>query len=191
MPRVVVTTNEERLDEIFAALEVEGTFGYTADYSPYVNWETHYAGTAPPFQPIRDWVHRKWNDLDPGLLQSVLTEKEKEQGIQPPAEEWKDRVASTVQHAIAANGTEAIRFMERSIERAKASIDAIEATYEGSEDIHAPFKIVRDVLDTAFGHSQDIIAEEATDTGNLLQSGYVDVEELQSGENYERGGRGG
>lgn len=182
MARVETTRNLDSLDEIAESFDVEGSFGYTADHAPYVNWETSYAGTAPPFDPIRKWVGRKWNDLDEGLKNVAF-----EEGM--TKDEHKRAVAFVVQRAIAANGTKAIRFMERAIEKAKGSVGQIESPYKDSEDLHAPFKIVRDFLDFAFGISQDIIADEATDTGGLLQSGFVDVQELRLGNDYEREGR--
>lgn len=181
MARVEVTSEEE-FSEVVENMEVEGSFGYTADHAPYVNWETHYAGTQPPFDPIRAWVHRKWNDLDAGLKTYAAD------GDDLSTDELKDRVAWVVVNSIAENGTKAIRFMERSIERAKGNISALEAPYEDSGDPHAPFKIVRDTLDFAFGESQDIVASEASDTGALLQSGFVDVSELSGPETFEREG---
>lgn len=199
MPRVEVEKDEEVLQDIVDGYDVEGAFGYTANHAPYVNWETHYAGTAPPYKPIREWVHRKWNDLDAGLKRAAMPEETDEDAEEEfsisetdlTTEELKDAVAGLVVGAIAENGTKAVRFMERSIEKVKAEVPALEQQYAGSEDLHAPFKLVRDVLDTAFGISQEIVADEATDTGGLLQSGYVDVEELNTGERHEREGRGG
>jgi len=182
MARVETTRNLDALDEIAEGFDVDGSFGYTADHAPYVNWETSYAGTAPPFDPIRKWVGRKWNDLDAGLKEVAFRE-----GM--TKDEHKRAVTFIVQKAIAENGTKAIRFMERSMERAKGSVAQIEGPYQDSEDLHAPFKIVRDFLDYAFGQSQDIIADEASDTGALLQSGFVNVQELSLGNDFEREGR--
>lgn len=184
MPRVEVEKDEDILDEIVSGFDVEGSYGYTADHAPYVNWETHYAGTQPPFTPIREWVHRKWNDLDAGLKEAALPENG-----DLSKDDHKDAVAWLVVNAIAENGTKAIRFMERSIEQVKGEVPALEKQYAGTEDLHAPFKLVRDTLDLAFGISQDIVAEEATDTGALLQSGFVDVQELNTGQTFEREGR--
>lgn len=185
MARVEVRSTDTEFDDLIEEMEVEGSFGYTADYASYVNYETHYAGTQPPFDPIRGWVHRKWNDLDAGLKDYANPDGDLS------TDEWKDRVAWIVVHAIAENGTKAIRFMERAVERANAAISQLEAPYENSEDPLAAFKLVRDTLDYAFGESQDIIAEEATDRGTLLQSGFVDVHQLHGDEVFERDGEGG
>lgn len=173
------------VEEIIQGFEVTGTFGYTVDYAKYVNYPTSYSGTAPPYEPIRKWVHRKWNDLDSGLKQAALPEDG-----DLPTEEHKDRVAHIVQKAIAKNGTSGVYFMERATGEVERQADAFAAPYQNSEDPHAPFKIVRDVTDAAFGISQDIIADEATDTGNLLQSGYVSVEEENLSESFEKDGGG-
>lgn len=180
MARVEVQSTDEDVEELIREMEVEGSFGYTADYSSYVNYETHYAGTQPPFEPIRGWVKRKWNDLDAGLKNVPDPDLSKEERM--------NAVAWIVVHAIAENGTKAIRFMERAVERANGAVEQLEAPYANSEDPLAPFKLVRDYLDFAFGESQDIIAEEATDRGNLLQSGFVDVHQLHGNEIFEREG---
>lgn len=182
MARVEVT-KEVDASELMEEMEAEGSYGYQANHAPYVNWETHYAGTQPPFAPIREWVHRKWNDLSGGLKDAADPEGTLSK------EEHKDAVAWIVVKAIAENGTRAIRFMERSMERAKSQTNAIEAPYENSDDPKAAFKILRDFLDFAFGESQDIVADEATDTGGLLQSGYVEVTQLNGEESFEKEGR--
>lgn len=181
MARVEVS-KEVDPSELTEEMEAEGSYGYQSNHAPYVNWETTYAGTQPPFDPIREWVHRKWNDLDAGLKDAGNPSGDLTK------DEHKDAVAWIVVKAIAENGTKAIRFMERSMERAKSSLSALEAPYQDSDDPAAPFKIVRDFLDFAFGESQDIIAEEATDTGGLLQSGYVQVEELNGDNTFEKDG---
>lgn len=200
MADVNASFDETRLQEVVDGLDVEGTFGYTVDYAKYVNYPTSYAGTYPPFEPIRKWVHRKWNDLSPGLKRAAMPE-ESDKGEDEDfdrsetslnIEEHKDAVAETVQFAIAENGTEGVYFMERAVGQVERQIEAFAAPYQNSDDPHAPFKIVRDVTDAAFGISQDIIAEEATDTGNLLQSGFVDVQETRGPNEFEKeGGEGG
>jgi len=181
MADVEANYDDTRVQEIIRGFAVEGSFGYSVDYAKYVNYPTSYSGTAPPFEPIRKWVHRKWNDLDDGLKGSAFRE-----GM--TQEEHKDAVAHVVQNAIAENGTEGVYFAERAVAEVERQAKAFAARYENSEDPHAPFKIVRDVTDAAFGISQDIIAEEATDTGNLLQSGYVRVEEVEASETFENNG---
>jgi hypothetical protein len=181
MADVAANFDDTRVQEVIRGFEVEGSFGYTVDYAKYVNYPTSYSGTAPPFEPIRKWVHRKWNDLDAGLKETAFRE-----GM--TQEEHKDAVAHVVQKAIAENGTEGVYFAERAVAEVERQAEAFAARYENSEDPHAPFKIVRDVTDAAFGISQDIIAEEATDTGNLLQSGYVQVEEVEASETFENNG---
>lgn len=185
MPKAGYTV-EVDATEVVEGMNVEGSYGYDADYAPYVNWETSYAGTSPPFDKIRGWVDRKWNELDAGLKDAAVSGDPSNL----TSDEWKDRVASLVVNAIAKNGTKAVRFMERSMEQAKSSATTIAQSYENSNDPDAPFAILRDFLDYAFGQSQDIVADEATDRGTLLQSGWVDVSQLDGNLSYDRDGGG-
>ncbi len=172
------------LERVLSGFRVEGSFGYSVNYAKYVNYPTSYSGTAPPFDPIRKWVGRKWNDLDAGLKQAA------DPNDSLSTADHKDAVAWIVVQAIAENGTEGVYFMERSVGEIERQAEAFAQRYENSEDPHAPFKIVRDVTDAAFGISQDIIAAEATDTGNLLQSGFVDIEEIDGSNEFEDSGGG-
>lgn len=184
------------LDEIIEGFRVRGRFGYTVNYAKYVNYPTSYAGTQPPFDPIRGWVDNKWADLSPGLKRAAIPEESDRPDSEAfdreetrlSTEDHKDRVAWIVVHAIAENGTDGVYFMERSVGEVERQAEAFAARYQNSEDPNAPFKIVRDVTDAAFGISQDIIADEATDEGNLLQSGFVEVEEIDGTETFEDGG---
>jgi len=183
MPDVEANYDDTEFEEVLRGLNVTGRFGYTVDYAKYVNYPTSYSGTSPPFGPIRKWVHRKWNDLDAGLKQAALPEDG-----DLSTEDHKDAVAWVVVNAIAENGTAGVYFMERAVGEVERQAEAFAAPYENSDDPHAPFKILRDLLDAAFGISQDIIAEEATDTGNLLQSGFVEVEEVDGSNQFENDG---
>ena len=169
----------------FGRMEAEGSFGYTAEHAKWVNWDTSYS-VPPPFDPIFEWVDRKWNDLDGGLKEAALSSPEEADSIS--ADEWKREVTFLVMRSIEKSGIEGVHFMERGAERAKADADAIASVYEGSEDPDAGFKIVRDWLDFAFGISQDIIADEATDRGTLLQSGFVQAEQADGSNTFEEEG---
>lgn len=155
------------VDEQIREMSGGAVITYTADYAPHVEFPTAYAGTQPPYQPIRDWVHRKWGDLSAGL---------KEAG-QPAAnqEQQKDNVAWIVVKAIAANGTKGVYFGRRGLDAAKKAAPAIAAQYEGSGDPQAAEKIVAEVAEVGFNKGQAIISQEATDTGNLLQSGSIEL----------------
>jgi hypothetical protein len=183
MADVEANFNGSKLDEVLSGLRVRGSFGYTVNYAKYVNYPTSYAGTSPPFKPIRKWVHRKWNDLDEGLKNAAF-----EEGMNQ--EEHKDAVAWIVVKSIAENGTEGVYFMERAVADIERQAEAFASRYANTDDPDAPFKILRDLLDGAFGISQDIVADEATDTGNLLQSGFVDIEQVDSNRTYEDSGGG-
>jgi len=173
------------------SVEAEGSFGYTAEHAKWVNWDTSYS-VPPPFDPIHAWVERKWNDLDEGLKLAALSDDEEEAGEiadEITKGEWKREVTFLVMFAIEESGIEGVHFMERGAERAKADAEAIASTYEGTDDPDAGFKIVRDWLDFAFGISQDIIADEATDRGTLLQSGFVQAEQADGSNTFEEDGR--
>jgi hypothetical protein len=173
MPTVNATFRHGKIDELFENLNVVMVVGYTADYAPYVEFPTSYTGTAPPFDPIHEWVSRKWNDLDSGLRDladgDTLAER-------------KRQVAWIVQAAIAENGTDGVFFLSRSFEAAKQASEQFLAQFEGSDDIEAAPKAFMETAEFAFETSQNIIAQEASDTGTLAKSGYVVVE--TSGETY-------
>lgn len=181
MDKARVEVTEEAFEEEFLSrVEAEGSFGYTTDYAGHVNYPTEYSGSPPPYTPIRKWVHRKWNDLDAGLKDYAHRE-----GMSRDAH--KDAVAHIVRNAIAENGTSGVYFMERSVEQVKQVWEQLAAPYENTDDPDAPYKILRDVLDYAFGYSQDIVADESSDTGNLLQSGFVDVYQLNGPLSHSEG----
>jgi hypothetical protein len=182
-----VETSVEEVTLFGGVEETEGAYGYTAEHAKWVNWDTTYS-SPPPFDPIFEWVERKWNDLDEGLKLAALdedTSTAQERASQITRDEWKREVTFLIMFAIESSGIEGIHFMERSGKRARDDADAIAQVYEDTDDPDAAFKIVRDWVDFAFGISQDIIADEATDRGTLLQSGYVDVD---GSEEFEDGG---
>lgn len=167
MPNVNATYRRGKLDALFENLNVVMVVGYTADYAPYVEFPTSYTGTAPPFEPIYEWVSRKWNDLDSGL---------KDMASGDTVTERKKQVAWIVQAAIAENGTDGVFFLSRSFEAAKQASEQFLDAFEGSDDIEAAPKAFKETAEFAFETSQSIIAEEASDTGTLAKSGYVVVE---------------
>lgn len=164
---VRVKEGDVNISEMFAEMETGAIITYTADYAQHVEFPTTYTGTQPPFDAIHSWVDRKWPDLDSGL---------KEAG-KPAANraEQKRNVAWIVVKAIAENGTDGVYFGKRGLEEAKRVAPRIANHYEGSGDPEAPEKIVTEVANTSFNESQRIVSEEATDTGNLLQSGSYEV----------------
>ena len=180
MPNVNATYRRGKLDTLFENLNVVMVVGYGADYAPYVEFPTEYTGTSPPFDPIHEWVQRKWNDLDDGL---------KEAASGDTVAERQKQVAWIVQAAIAENGTDGVYFLSRSFEAAKQASEQFLEQYEGSDDIEAAPKAFMETAEFAFEKSQNIVAQEASDEGTLMKSGYVVVE--KSGETYfEQEGRG-
>ena len=170
MANVTIDFDTDRIDELFRNLRVVAKVGYTADYAGYVEFPTSYAGTQPPFGPLREWVGRKWQDLDAGLKSAPL---EGNDDMVPNSEEHKNAVAWVVVMSIADTGTDGVFFLRRGFEAAKDAAEQFAASYAGTDDPDAARKIFEDTFDFAFQTSQDIVADEATDEGNLLQSGFV------------------
>lgn len=152
------------VSEMIKQMEAGALVSYTASYAKYVEFPTSYAGTQPPFDPIFEWVDRKWPDLSDGLTTDS-------QG----APLTRRQVAWKVVNIIAEHGTEGVYFGRRGLDTAKQAAPSIAGQYEGSNDPQAPEKIVAEVAETGFNKSQAIISQEATDTGNLLQSGQVEL----------------
>lgn len=169
---VTINFDAGKIDQLFENLDVVAKVGYTTDYAGYVEFPTSYAGTSPPFEPLFEWVDRKWNDLDSGLKDIPL---EGDSGPRPGSREHKEQVAWIVVMSIADTGTDGVFFLRRGFEAAKQAAEQFAASYEGTNDIDAARKIFEDTFDFAFQTSQDIVADEASDRGNLLQSGFVFV----------------
>lgn len=169
---VSVEFDTSKLDDLFENLDVVAKVGYTADYSAYVEFPTEYAGSQPPFEPLYEWVVRKWNDLDQGLKDVPLRS---DGGPEPNSTEHKRQVTWVVVMSIGDTGTDGVFFLRRGFEAAKQAADQFAAQYEGTDDIDAARQIFEDTFDFAFATSQDIVADEASDRGTLLQSGFVFV----------------
>jgi hypothetical protein len=181
--KVRVKERDVNVEETVQATEAAALVNYTAAYAQYVEFPTSYTGPKPPLQPLLDWVSRKWNDLSRNL-------KTDSQGA-PLTER---QVAFKVQSIIYQNGTEGVYFGRRGLDAAEQAAPTIAAQYEGSGRPKAGKKIVAEVAKTGFNKSQAIIAQEATDTGKLGQSGSVEIfdspSELPSGAGRESGGGG-
>lgn len=167
---VQVQFNDSALREVLETLSGAAVITYGVDYAPFVEFETAYAGTAPPFKAIRGWVGRKWADLDSGMKDAAFESH-------MTTDQWKDAVAWLVVNAIAKHGTRGVHFGGRSVAKMRANAEAFAKAYEGSSDPQAPRKLLEDIAHFGFEHSQDIIAREASDTGDLLQSGLVYITE--------------
>lgn len=176
---VRVKERDVNVEETIRETEAAALVNYSAAYAQYVEFPTSYTGPKPPLQPLQDWVSRKWSDLSQAL-------KTGEQG-QPLTER---QVAFKVQAIIYQNGTDGVYFGRRGLDAAKQAAPTIAAQYEGSGQPRAGEKIVAEVANTGFNKSQAIISDEATDTGNLLQSGSIEL--YDSPEDLPGGaGRGG
>lgn len=172
-----VEYNEEvGLDEIFdGQVGWEGNIKYEAEYSIYVEFDTAYAGSKPPFQPIYEWVQRNWSDIHSAIID--MTDNEEKP---LPTDEHQKRVAWFIVEQIAENGIGGIHFGKRSLEHGKNQANKIVSRYAGSDDTDAPKKIAEDLTEMMFEHSQDIIENEANDTGSLKDSGSWEIEVAES-----------
>lgn len=180
---VRVQERDVNVEEVIQETEAAALINYTAAYAQYVEFPTSYTGPKPPLDPLLDWVERKWNDLSQALKTGA--------GNQPLT---KRQVAFKVQNIIYRNGTEGVYFGRRGLDTAKQAASTIAAQYEGSGRPEAGKKIVAEVANTGFNKSQAVISDEATDTGNLLQSGSIEMydspDELPSGAGRNAGGGG-
>lgn len=157
---------------VIEGLTAGGLVTYTTDYAHHIEFDSYWGASPPPFDKLRKWVHRKWPDLDEGLKEAGLSP-----GVKEGSERHKDGVTFVVINSIKETGIEGVFFARRSLELGRNKAESIAGNYEGTNDPRASIKIVEDVLDLMFANSQDIIAEEASDTGNLLQSGLVELTE--------------
>lgn len=168
--------HEAEIEEVIDALEAGGLITYTTDYAHHIEFDSFWGSSPPPYPKLRRWVHRKWPDLDEGLLQEAMTYDEEGNEVFPwGSERHKDAVAWIVVKSIQDNGIHGVFYGRRSLEHGKGNAGTIAQRYAGTDDPRASEKVVEDVLDLMFATSQEIIAEEASDTGNLLQSGLVDL----------------
>jgi len=147
--------------DIIDGMEGAVLINYSVEYAMYVEFPTSYS-SGPPYSVIREWVDRKWNDLSEGI-------KTDEDG-EPMS---KDAVAWKVRNAINENGQRGVHFGGRSLNRMERNAPAVMAQYAGTGDPDAPQKALVELANGGFAMSQRIISQEATDTGNLLQSGSI------------------
>lgn len=157
---------------VISGLEAGGIVTYMAEYAHHVEFDSYWGATPPPFPKLRAWVGRKWPDLSGGLKDAGLSA-----GIKPGSERHKDAVTWIVVKTIQDSGIEGVFYGRRSLEEGRNKAPSIAGQYEGTNDPRASIKIVEDVVDLMFARSQEIVAEEASDTGNLLQSGQVEITE--------------
>lgn len=165
-------------EEILEDMEGAAMINYSTNYAVYVEFPTSYTSSPPPFQPIYEWVQRKWGDLDAGL---------KEEGGD------QEGVARLVQWSIFKNGTDGVYFAHRALEKGESKAPSVLAQFEGSGDPKANEKALAEIANGMFRESQRIVREEATDTGNLLQSGSIEwfesADDLPEKDPAEGGGR--
>jgi len=181
MAGVEYEVEQDAVDIIDQTANAVGKVEYPAEYASYVNYPTDYAGDSePPFEPIHEWVKRKWGDLSTGLKNAALENVDDPGSV--TQKEHKRKVAWVVVRSIGDSGTEGLYFAERSLKFGKDKADAVAQKYENSNDPLAPYKAVVDITDLTFQHSQDIISGDrkvdtdkedasAFDEGFLKRSG--------------------
>lgn len=163
------------LDTLFDnMLDWAGEIKYETEYALYVEYDTAYAGSKPPFQPIHEWVQRNWSDISTQIKQ--LAEAD---GRTLTEAQHMEAVAWIIVESIAETGIEGIHYGARSLEHGKAKADTIVAKYAGEDDPEAPRKIAEDITEAMFEKSQQIIDNEAKDTGELKDSGSFVVEKKE------------
>lgn len=171
------TFNAEQ-EEVMQNLEFGGVVTYTTDYAHHVEFDSFWGTSPPPFSPLRKWVDRKWPDLDGGLKDAGMPKDAQGNPTVPAnSDAHKDGVTWVVVNSIEAKGINGVFYARRSLAHGKNQADSIAGKYAGTDDPRASEKVVEDVVDLMFETSQKIIAEEASDTGNLLESGLVDFTE--------------
>jgi len=152
---------EIELDGYIEDMRATAIISYLAEHAPYVNYDTEWTSKKPPIEPLKGWARRVLND---------------------------ESAAWAIQQKLFEEGDEGVFYAERSIEHGKNAASQVVGRYEGTDDPKAYLGAVEDLADVTFGHSQDIVAEEATDRGTLLQSGQVDVrdgEVVREGDDLE------
>lgn len=181
MAGVEYEVEQDAVDIIDQTANAVGKVEYPAEYASYVNYPTEYTGSSqPPFDPIHEWVKRKWGDLSQGLKDAALENVEDPSSVSQ--KEHKRKVAWVVVRVMGDKGTEGLYFAERSLKHGKDKADAVAKKYENSNDPLAPYKAVVDITDLTFQYSQDLISgdknvdtdkEEASafDEGFLKRSG--------------------
>lgn len=165
---------EAELDEIFGGLlGWEGIVRYEAPYALYVEYDTAYAGTQPPFEPIHQWVIRNWSEIH-NAIKKIVDNKDKPLS----RTDHQERVAWFIVEQISESGIEGIHFGQRALDAAKSHAPAIVAKYAESDDTDAHRKIAEEVTEWMFDQSQKTIENEAKDTEELKKSGSWEIQKV-------------
>jgi len=173
MPGVEYETHQDPIDVIEETENAGGRVEYPAEYAAYVNYPTTYKGDSqPPFDPIHEWVQRKWGDISDGLKDAALENVEDPSTV--TVKKHKRKVAWVVVRTIGDDGTEGLYFAERSLKFGKDKAQAVANKYENSNDPLAPYKAVVDLTDLTFQHSQDIISGDRQVDTNKEESSAFD-----------------
>lgn len=158
----------KKLDEVMPDRGVVGEITYTAPYALYIEFDTAYTDSNPPFDPIYEWVEREWANLGP--VKDVAKES---LGDNPTT----DAMKKTVTWIIIKNmdTQEGVHFGRRAITHGKAKAEMVANIHKEREN---PYELMAEnLVEIMFEHSQGTIEEEAKSSGELKDSGDWDVYE--------------
>lgn len=145
--------NLDKLDSFLESAKnnQNGIVMFDTEYALYVEYPTEYTDKKPPFDELYEWVVRNINTSDP------------------------EATTYRIQEYIYQNGTEGVFFLNRTKEDFKNQrIDTIIDSYSGDIE-NAPENIMKEILDEMLANAEEIIQQEAYDTGELLESGIVEL----------------
>lgn len=160
------------LDKVMPDRGVVGEIKYTAPYALYVEFDTAYAGSSIPFEPLHEWTLRNWSDISTGIKDMA------EEQLRDDASnaEIKRQVTRIIIGAIKKNGIDGVHFGQRSIEHGKEKAEMVANVHKEREN---PYELMAEnLVEIMFEHSQGIINEEAKDTEELKDSGEWDVRQV-------------
>mgnify|MGYP006286388975 CR=1 FL=1 len=158
------------LDEVIPDRGVVGEITYSAPHALYIEFDTSYAGSKPPYEPIREWVGREWSNLGP--VKDVAKES---LGDDYSQEELKKVVTFVIIESM--DTQEGIHFGKRAIEHGKEKADMVANVHKGREN---PYELMAEnLVEIMFEHSQGTIENEAKSSGELKDSGDWEVYEAQ------------
>lgn len=153
-----------------------GVIEFAAEYALYVNFETKYADSNIPFEPIFEYVQRNWSDLSTGLTEAALYGGSDQTGApryERGSEAHMRATAWAMIEVIKEHGIEGVHFAERAQQHGIDQVEEIAQRYH--DEPEALRKIAEDVIEAMYERAIEIIEDEAHDTGHLLESGSYEL----------------
>lgn len=158
------------LDEVMPDRGVVGEITYSAPYALYIEFETTYADSNVPFDPIYEWVEREWSELGP-----VISVAKESFDYDPSQEELKEAVTWIIIKSM--DTQEGIHFGRRAIEHGKQKAEMVANIHKERENAYE--LMAENLVEIMFEHSQGTIEEEAKSSGALKDSGEWEVYEVE------------